>query len=171
GVGENLLHAIGAIYDQVKRFRDFLWMIIPSHGGLPLLLFEKSHSDSDFDSDSDPLWHHRHHHTFTTDIVAFHSTPSPHRKDHGSPDYGRGASPGVNGKGRARNAEHRHDTSPSPRRSSPKERESPEQGAIVSPRSEGLIESPRERSPDAKPDMRRDSPGHSGADSPPGRFH
>ncbi|KAJ0576633.1 hypothetical protein HanIR_Chr05g0226611 [Helianthus annuus] len=85
-------------------------------------------------------------------------SPSPHRKDRSSPEYG----PGVNGKGRARNADHRRD-------GSPKERVSPEyeQGAIVSPRSEGLIESPRER---RSPDMRRDSPGHSGAESPPGRF-
>ncbi|KAI3735220.1 hypothetical protein L6452_14710 [Arctium lappa] len=45
--------------------------LLRCHDGLPLLLSEKSHSD--------PLWHH--HHTFTTDIVAFHSTwllPSPH---------------------------------------------------------------------------------------------
>lgn len=51
----------------------------PGHDALPLLS-EKSHSDSDSDSDTDSLWHHHHHHTFTTDIVAFHSTwllPSP----------------------------------------------------------------------------------------------
>ncbi|KAL9996498.1 putative RNA recognition motif domain, nucleotide-binding alpha-beta plait domain superfamily [Helianthus debilis subsp. tardiflorus] len=85
-------------------------------------------------------------------------SPSPRRKDRSSPDYG----PGVNGKGRAWNADHRRDASP-------KERVSPEyeQGAIVSPRSEGVIESPRER---RSPDMHRDSPGHSGAESPPGGF-
>lgn len=122
-------------------------------------------------------------------------SPSPaHRRDRGSPDYGRGASPSLNGKdsgspnGRVRNADYRRDVSPSPRRerersgrvSIPRERErerermSPEyeHGAIVSPRSEGRVspdESPREASPDAKADP-RESPGYSGAESPPERY-
>lgn len=120
-------------------------------------------------------------------------SPSPQRRGgRGSPDYGR-ASPVLNGRerntspnGKVRNADYRRDASPSPRRerersppprhgrgsiSKERERISPEyeQGAIVSPRSEGRItpdDSPREASPDAK----RDSPGYSGAESPPDRY-
>ncbi|KAI3712557.1 hypothetical protein L1987_71116 [Smallanthus sonchifolius] len=111
-------------------------------------------------------------------------SPSPRRRDRGSPDYGRGASPGVNGKGRARNADHGRDASPSPHRererspdmSIPKERVSPEfeQGAIISPQSDGQVspdESPRERSVGGKPDTRDGLGYNSGAESPPGRFH
>nr|XP_043634812.1 serine/arginine-rich splicing factor RS40-like isoform X2 [Erigeron canadensis] len=120
-------------------------------------------------------------------------SPSPPRRNRGSPDYGRGASPGLNGRdrsmspnGRARNTDYRRDRSPSPRRererspprrgrgSISKERVSSEyeQGAIVSPRSEGRIspgESPREASPGVKPGL-PDSPGYSGAESPPERY-
>ncbi|KAL8196668.1 hypothetical protein R6Q57_021270 [Mikania cordata] len=109
-------------------------------------------------------------------------SPSPHHRDRGSPDYGRGSSPSANGKGRARDADYRRDASPSPRRErerspcgpAPKEQGSPEyeHGAIVSPQSEGRVspnDYPRELSPDPKPDV-HDSPGYSGAESPPERY-
>ncbi|KAI3817948.1 hypothetical protein L1987_11750 [Smallanthus sonchifolius] len=125
-------------------------------------------------------------------------SPSPNRRDRGSPDYGRDSSPGVNGKGRTRNADYQRDASRSPRRerersprqerersprqereqsprgSIPKELASPEyeHGAIVSPQSEGRVspnDYPREPSPDPKPDI-GDSPGYSGGESPPERY-
>ncbi|XP_076935928.1 serine/arginine-rich splicing factor RS40-like isoform X2 [Bidens hawaiensis] len=111
-------------------------------------------------------------------------SPSPHRRDRSSPDYGHGLSPGANGKGRSRNADHRREPSPIPRRerersrsphgSVPKARASPEyeHGAIVSPQSEGRVspnDYPREPSSEPKPDV-RDSPGYSGAESPPERY-
>ncbi|XP_071732668.1 uncharacterized protein [Rutidosis leptorrhynchoides] len=116
-------------------------------------------------------------------------SPSPHRRDRGSPDYGRGSSPGykekqknVSPNGRARNSDYRRDASPSPlrerersrnrgRKSVSKERVSSEyeQGAIISPRSEGRISRDDSASPEAKPDL-HDSPGYSGAESPPDRY-
>lgn len=122
-------------------------------------------------------------------------SPSPHRKDRGSPDYTRGASPSLNGGGARRDGtaspvgrkagrsprrdrereRERERSPPAPARHSrgsvPKERVSPEyeHGAIVSPRSEGRIspeDSPREPSPEVK----RESPGYSGAESPPDRY-
>lgn len=125
-------------------------------------------------------------------------SPSPYRRERASPDYSRGASPSPNGRerntdyrrdpsaspnGRVRNSDYGRGASPSPRRErpspdhgrgpSPREKISPEyeNGASPSPRRERL--SPDDyrggASPDAKPEP-RDSPGYSGAESPPERY-